>query len=62
MERLFQLREYYNGVPGSVDVLWQNGVTHAVLFKGGQNPSVLPEGNVIYENNDIAVLEFITGY
>ena len=58
MERLSQLRDYYNGVPGSVEVLRENGVTYAVLFKGGSNSSILPEGNLIYENEDIAVLEF----
>ena len=57
MERLSQLRNYYNGIPGSASILQQNGVTHAVLFKGDQNASVTIEGGVIYENEDIAILD-----
>lgn len=57
MERLSQLRNYYNGVYGAAEILKQNGVTHAVLFKSNQNSSIMLEGGVIYENEDISILD-----
>lgn len=58
MERLSQLCDYYNRVSGGVNVLRKDGVTYAVLFGGNQNFSILPERNLICENDEIAVLEF----
>ena len=57
MNRLSQLRNYYNGEDGAADVLKENGVHYAVVFKAGQDNSVELEGKNIYENNDLKVMD-----
>ncbi len=56
--RLDLLSRYYGGEEGAMKSLMDEGVTHAVLFKGNQDPSVQLEGNFLYENNAIAIIEF----
>lgn len=57
-DRLAQVRDYYNGVPGAATVLrHRGGVTHAVVFRNGLDPSVTLAGKVIYENDDMMVLD-----
>lgn len=58
LDRLAQLRDYYNGVPGAATILRRRGgVTHAVVFRNGLDPSATLDGEVIYENNDMMVLD-----
>ena len=57
MERLSELRMYYGGEQGAEEILKNKGVTHAVVFKGLQDPSVIPAGSILFENNNITVID-----
>ncbi|RRK32612.1 hypothetical protein EBB54_15550 [Schaedlerella arabinosiphila] len=60
-DRISLCQSYYCGDEETKNILVEEGVTHAVVFKSKQDANIILPGEIVYENNDIVVLDLV-GY